>query len=192
RATLAGLGAATVLDLGCGEGRLVADLLRDPATRVTGADVAPRVLARAEARLARLPERQRDRATLIQASATYRDERFAGFDAIVLSEVVEHLDPGRLSALERTVFRHARPRHVLVTTPNADYNELYGLAPGAFRNFDHRFEWTRAEFADWATATARAHGYAVTFAGVGEHDPDHGHPTQVALFSRAADEGGAA
>jgi len=129
-------------------------------------------------------ERQRARITLRQSSATYRDDALAGFDAVLLVEVVEHLDADRLDSLERSVFGAARPAHVVVTTPNVEYNTLYGMLPGTLRHPDHRFEWTRAEFATWARAVAAASGYRVEFRGVGEPDPELGTPTQMALFTR--------
>ncbi|WP_053203629.1 3' terminal RNA ribose 2'-O-methyltransferase Hen1 [Jiangella muralis] len=181
-------GAHRVVDLGCGEGALLRELLADSSfTEIVGADVAPRVLEKAadRLRLDRMGERQRDRITLLQSSVTYRDDRLAGFDAVVLMEVVEHVDPERLPDLERTVFGHARPGAVVVTTPNAEYNVLFpGMDEGALRHQDHRFEWTRAEFADWASRVAGAHGYTVAFAPVGELDPDAGPPTQLAVFTR--------
>lgn len=181
-------GAHRVVDLGCGEGALLRELLADSSfTEIVGADVAPRVLEKAADRLGldRMGERQRDRITLLQSSVTYRDDRLAGFDAVVLMEVVEHVDPERLPDLERTVFGHARPRAVVVTTPNVEYNVLFpGMDAGALRHQDHRFEWTRAEFADWASRVAGAHGYTVAFAPVGEPDPDAGPPTQLAVFTR--------
>ncbi|SDU34193.1 3' terminal RNA ribose 2'-O-methyltransferase Hen1 [Jiangella alkaliphila] len=181
-------GAQRVVDLGCGEGALLRELLADPSfTEIVGADVAPRVLERAAGRLHldRMGDRQRARITLLQSSVIYRDDRLAGFDAVVLMEVVEHVDPERLPDLERTVFGHARPRTVVVTTPNAEYNVLFeGLAAGTMRHSDHRFEWTRAEFADWAERVAAAHGYTVAYAAVGEPDPGAGPPTQLATFTR--------
>lgn len=187
-------GAHRVVDLGCGEGALLRELLADPSfTEIVGADVAPRVLERAAARLHldRMGDRQRSRITLLQSSVTYRDDRLAGFDAVVLMEVVEHVDPERLPALERTVFAHARPRTAVVTTPNAEYNVLFESLPaGSVRHPDHRFEWTRAEFAEWAERVAAAHGYAVAYAPVGEPDPVVGPPTQLATFTLA--EGAAA
>ncbi|MDR0417174.1 MAG: methyltransferase domain-containing protein, partial [Propionibacteriaceae bacterium] len=193
-AALRELDCRRVVDLGCGEGRLVRDLLAEGrCTAVVGADVSPRLLARAEAAVApdRLPERVRQRLTLIQTSATYTDARLAGYDAIVLSEVVEHLDVERLPALAAAVFGHARPSHVLVTTPNAEYNVLYPRLPaGARRHPDHRFEWTRPEFAAWAEAVGRDFGYTVRRAGVGPADPERGSPTQLAVFSRREDAHG--
>jgi 3' terminal RNA ribose 2'-O-methyltransferase Hen1 len=177
-----------VVDLGCGEGALLRELLADPAfTEVVGVDVAPGALERAERRLAleRMPDSVRARLTLRQSSATYRDRALEGFDAVVLMEVVEHLDPDRLPALERSVFGHARPAAVVVTTPNAEFNVRYErLATGAMRHPDHRFEWTRAEFGRWASAVAETHGYAVELRPVGEVDPEVGSPTQLALFRR--------
>ena len=131
--------------------------------------------------------RQRQRIELLHGSLIYRDERISGFDVALLIEVIEHLDPARLSALERVLFECARPRHVIVTTPNSEYNVRFsGLAPGQFRHGDHRFEWTRAEFNEWCTRVAERCGYAVTFRSVGEADPSLGPPTQLALFTLAA------
>jgi 3' terminal RNA ribose 2'-O-methyltransferase Hen1 len=134
-----------------------------------------------------MPDRQRERLTIVQSSLTYRDDRLAGLDAAVLMEVIEHVDPGRLPALERVVFGAAAPATVVVTTPNAEYNRHFaGLAPGAMRHGDHRFEWTRAEFRDWAGRVAAAYGYRVRFLPVGPEHPDDGPPTQLAVFERAA------
>lgn len=174
-------------DLGCGEGLLLADLAaqRD-VRRIIGADVAVRALQRAARRL-RLPSGDLDpRVALLQSSLTYRDDRLAGLDAAVLMEVVEHLNPTRLPALEAAVFGSARPGRVIVTTPNREANAHWaGLRDGGLRHPDHRFEWTRAEFAAWADATGSAHGYAVERSGVGAEGPA-GAPTQLAVFTREA------
>lgn len=183
------VGARRVVDLGCGEGYYLRVLLADPAiTEVVGVDVSPRVLAKAERRLGldRLPDHQRDKITLRQSSVIYRDDQLAGFDAILLVEVIEHLEPDRIASLEASVFGAARPAHVVVTTPNRDYNPVYGLADGSRRHPDHRFEWTRAEFADWAHGVAERRGYRVEFRAVGAVDPAAGPPTQLALFAREA------
>jgi 3' terminal RNA ribose 2'-O-methyltransferase Hen1 len=180
--------ASRVLDLGCGEGRLVQALLRVPSIgHVTGADVSTRALERAADRLHldELADRQRERVALIQAGLTYRDSRFDGFDAATLVEVIEHLDEPRLAALERVVFAHAAPPTVIVTTPNREHNVRFASLPaGEFRHRDHRFEWTRAEFARWAQRIAGAHGYRTRLAPIGPDDPEVGPPTQMAVFTR--------
>lgn len=187
-AELLAAGAGRVVDLGCGEGALLRALLRDPSfTEVLGVDVSARALARAERRLGleRMPDSQRARLRLLQSSLTYRDERLTGYDAAVLMEVVEHLDPARLPSLESNIFSHARPGAVIVTTPNADYNVLYPrLAAGELRHADHRFEWTRAEFAEWSNSVATRWGYTVRLAGIGTGHHRFGAPTQLAVFSR--------
>jgi 3' terminal RNA ribose 2'-O-methyltransferase Hen1 len=181
--------AARVADLGCGEGRLVALLLGEPSVaRVLGTDVSHRALERAAQRLHldTMPARQRERVGLLQSSLTYTDERLAGLDAAVLMEVIEHVDPPRLGALEQTVFSAARPGTVVVTTPNAEHNVRFaGLGPGATRHPDHRFEWTRPQFRGWAAAVAGRQGYRVRFLPVGPDDPEVGPPTQLAVFTRA-------
>ncbi len=181
-------GAQRVLDLGCGTGKLVGRLLDDPAfTLVTGVDVSADSIGYAHRRLRveRMPESRRRRLELLVGSALYRDRRFSGHDAIVLMEVIEHIDPARLPALEQVVFGGAAPRAIVVTTPNAEYNAHYeGLADGGFRHADHRFEWTRAEFRAWADNVARTHGYRVRYLPVGQDDPQVGAPTQMGVFTR--------
>ncbi|MFF3732035.1 3' terminal RNA ribose 2'-O-methyltransferase Hen1 [Streptomyces sp. NPDC002476] len=187
-------GACRVLDLGCGQGQLVQALLKDAAfTEIVGVDVSMRALTIAARRLKldRMGERQAARVTLQQGSLTYTDKRLKGYDAAVLSEVVEHLDLPRLPALEYAVFGSARPRTVLVTTPNVEYNVRWETLPaGQVRHGDHRFEWTRAEFRDWAGDVAERHGYGVEFRPVGPDAPEVGPPTQMAVFTMtAADDG---
>jgi 3' terminal RNA ribose 2'-O-methyltransferase Hen1 len=181
-------GATSVVDLGCGEGRLLHALLDDRSfQRMVGMDVSYRALEIAANRLCldRLPPLQRQRIELLHGSLMYRDQRLAGFDAAAAVEVIEHLDPPRLAAFERVLFEHARPGTVVLTTPNAEYNVRWPTLPaGNFRHRDHRFEWTRAEFQAWATRVAGRFGYAVRFAPVGPVDPDVGSPTQMALFTR--------
>ena len=192
-ATLEELGASRVLDLGCGEGKLLRALLKNKKfTEIVGMDVSLRSLEVAEERLGlgpdgRLPARVRERIRLIHGSLVYRDARLTGFDAAAVVEVIEHLDPPRLTAFERSLFHFARPAHVVLTTPNAEYNVKWASLPaGTFRHHDHRFEWTRAEFEAWARSVADRARYSVRFAPVGPVDETAGPPTQMAVFSRAA------
>jgi 3' terminal RNA ribose 2'-O-methyltransferase Hen1 len=180
--------ARRVVDLGCGSAKLVQRLLKEPTIeRVVGVDVSYRALQVGARRLHldSMPPRQRQRVDLWQGALTYRDKRLADFDAATVVEVVEHLDPPRLDAFERVVFAHARPGTVVVTTPNVEYNVRFeGLPAGSLRHRDHRFEWTRAEFAAWADRVASRHGYRVDRSGIGTDDPDVGTPTQMAVFRR--------
>ncbi|MGW7488952.1 3' terminal RNA ribose 2'-O-methyltransferase Hen1 [Streptomyces sp. NPDC054786] len=184
--------AARVLDLGCGQGQLVGVLLKEGQfTEVVGVDVSMRALheARRRLRLDRMSERQSDRVRLVQGSLAYTDSRLKGYDAAVLSEVVEHVDPARLPALEYAVFGSARPRTVVVTTPNVEYNVRWESLPaGHVRHADHRFEWTREEFRQWAREVAARHGYEVSFAPVGPDDPEVGPPTQLAHFRMTGED----
>jgi 3' terminal RNA ribose 2'-O-methyltransferase Hen1 len=195
-AALKDAGACSVLDLGCGEGRLLRALLKEKSfARIVGLDVSHQALKRAAERLhltdatSDLPaqgvsaRRRRERLTLLHGSLSYRDSRLEGFDAAAVVEVVEHLDPDRLRAFERVLFECARPRTVVLTTPNVEYNVRFpDLPAGRLRHRDHRFEWTRAEFQSWATAVATRFGYAVRFLPVGTVDPQVGAPTQMGIF----------
>jgi len=185
-AALRASGAARVLDLGCGSGKLLRSLMAEPAfEQIVGVDISYAALERAKSRLRleQLAPRQRDRVELFQTALTYRDRRLAGFDAAAVVEVIEHLDEPRLRGFERVVFGHAKPRTVVVTTPNREYNAKFeGLPAGRFRHRDHRFEWTRAEFEAWAGRVAADHAYRVRFLPVGPVDPELGAPTQMAVF----------
>jgi 3' terminal RNA ribose 2'-O-methyltransferase Hen1 len=187
-AVLREAGVRTVADLGCGDGALTAALLRDSAfTRVVATDVSARALRMAARRLKPdlMPEALRARLALFQSSLTYRDARLAGLDAAVLMEVIEHVDPGRLAAVERAVFGLAAPGMVVVTTPNREHNAEYGMPGGALRHPDHRFEWNRAEFGEWASRVAAAYGYRVRIAPAGPVSAAAGPATQMAVFTAA-------
>ncbi|MBO9200619.1 MULTISPECIES: 3' terminal RNA ribose 2'-O-methyltransferase Hen1 [Niastella] len=179
--------AKTVVDLGCGEGKLLKLLLEEKQfEHLLGMDVSYRSLeiAKDKLRLDKLLPKQRQRIELIQGSLTYRDKRIEGFDAAALVEVIEHLDEPRLAALEKIIFKYAKPIDVVITTPNAEYNKRFGnLAAGQMRHSDHRFEWTRAEFQQWGDRLAELYNYSVVYKLVGEEDPEVGALTQMAVFT---------
>ena len=186
-------GARSVLDLGCGSGRLLAELVKQRGLqRIVGLDVSCRALELAGRRLHldRMTPRQRERVELLHGSLTYRDGRLRGFGAAAVVEVIEHLDPPRVGAFENALFGHARPGTVVLTTPNAEYNVLFdGLPAGSFRHADHRFEWTRAQFAGWARGVAARYGYQAELAGIGPEGTGAdgtglGCPSQLAVFRR--------
>jgi 3' terminal RNA ribose 2'-O-methyltransferase Hen1 len=188
-AALRSVNAKRVLDLGCGEGKLLRVLLEDRAfEEIVGVDVSHRALQIAHERLRveRLPARQRERIKLMQGSLMYRDQRLSGFDAAAVVEVIEHLDQPRLAAFERVLFEFAKPGAVVVTTPNVEYNVRFETLPaGTLRHKDHRFEWTREEFSEWARKIGERYGYAVRFLPVGPEDEVVGAPTQMAVFERS-------
>jgi 3' terminal RNA ribose 2'-O-methyltransferase Hen1 len=180
-------GAKQVVDLGCGEGNLLRSLLGESSfDKLTGVDVSYTSLEKAKKRLKLddLPLHQQNRIQLIQGSLIYRDDRLFGYDAATVIEVIEHLDPERLAAFEQVLFGITRPKLVIITTPNVEYNVLYPMPAGTFRHQDHRFEWTRQEFRAWAEPIAAKYGYAVEFQGIGEEAPDVGTSTQMGVFRR--------
>ncbi|MDR1885853.1 MAG: 3' terminal RNA ribose 2'-O-methyltransferase Hen1 [Synergistaceae bacterium] len=186
-AVLKDLGVRSVIDMGCGEGNLLRLLLNETSfARIAGTDLSPAALARAGRRLQldRMPEAAKNRLTLFQGSLTYRDERFKGYDAAACVEVMEHIDLNRLPAFERVLFECARPRVILLTTPNVEYNENYEfLGEGRLRHGDHRFEWTREQFREWGGRSAQRYGYSVSYIDIGDGDAERGAPTQMGVFT---------
>ena len=182
-------GAESVIDLGCGEGKLIRDLIKDKSIkRIAGMDVSIRSLEKAHRRIGldRLPSGIKAKISLFHGSLMYKDKRFNGFDAAVVMEVVEHLDPPRLEAFEKVLFQHAKPKAIIITTPNREYNTLWDNLPqGAMRHGDHRFEWTREEFGEWAQRLAEQYEYSVAFYAIGPEALSFGSPTQMGVFKRA-------
>jgi len=179
-------GARSVLDLGCGGGELLLRLAREAQfCRIVGMDLSAGVLRAARELQQAEPGALAQRVELVEASFAVPDARFAGFDAAALVETIEHIDAHRLSSVERAVFGSFRPATVVITTPNSEYNPIHGAPAGSFRHPDHRFEWPRAKFRDWARGVAGRNGYRAAFGDIGEPDPDLGSPTQMAVLSRA-------
>ncbi len=183
--TLLARNVLSVLDLGCGPGELLVRLAREKQFRtITGIDTSQEALAEARARLTFHDDELSDRKiSLYHASYTSLTDDFSGFDAAVMIETIEHVAPQRLSAVEQAVFAGCRPKIVIVTTPNREYNVLHGIPDGVLRHPDHRFEWTRSKFRGWADGVARRNGYRVTFQDIGAFDPLHGSSTQMVIFS---------
>lgn len=179
-------GAHSIIDLGCGSGELLARLVPEPQfRRIVGIDISMEALGAARLLLGLDHQADDGRVCLLQASFTQADGRLNGFDAALLVETIEHIDPQRLSLVEHAVFTCARPGTVLITTPNQEYNVVHGMQPGALRHPGHRFEWSRPKFRNWATGISRRNGYAVVFGDIGAADPLLGSSTQMALFTRA-------
>ncbi|MBE0486575.1 MAG: methyltransferase domain-containing protein [Marinobacter sp.] len=180
---LAETGARRVLDLGCGSGSLLHRLAGMAQFQsIIGLEQSGLSLGLARDILQPWMVEAPDRIQLIRGSYAEPHPALAGFDAAAMVETIEHVQPGALSKVELAVFGQMRPAFLLMTTPNREYNPLFDLAPGEFREEDHKFEWDRMKFRQWAGGVAKRNGYEVTFSGIGEWHPDVGHPTQTAAF----------
>lgn len=183
--TLLASGARHVADLGCGRGELLQRLRdQDQFIRLLGVDIDAQAVAFARERLGLDLFSHDQRLHVCVGSFEDSDWAEGAIDAAVLLETIEHIDPGRLSRVERAIFRQLHPEIVVVTTPNKEYNPLHGLSAGERRHPDHRFEWTRAQFRAWCDGVAERQGYDVRFRGIGPPDPGVGSSTQMACFSR--------
>lgn len=183
------IGASRVVDLGCGEGKLVKALLAERQfQKILAVDVSHRVLEIAARRLKldRMAPAKRERLELLHGSLFYQDSRLKNCDAAAVVEVIEHLDPERLPEFERVLFGALRPGYVVLTTPNAEYNVVWETLPaGSFRHGDHRFEWTREQFGRWTSRVCTEFGYVVHERfGIGEEVAEHGYPTQAVVLRR--------
>ncbi len=174
-----------LLDLGCGDGALLLPALEAGRfARIAGVDLCAGSLARLRRMLS--PD-QAARTRLIEGdfTAPALARSLTGYDAAALVEVIEHMSPDRLSAVEQAVFRAMRPALVVITTPNAEFNALLGVPAHRMRHPDHRFEWDRAQFSRWCEGVAARAGYRVEMHCIGGAHPALGGPTQMAVFSLA-------
>lgn len=182
---LIGSGATSVLDMGCGAGRLLSRLVEeDQFKRLMGVDKSMMALAEAREALRLSGEDRADRVELQLASFVEFDEELRGFDAAVLIEAIEHVEPTQLSCVEKSIFTTCQPGLVIITTPNQAYNVLYGLQDGTYRHPDHRFEWNGPKFKHWASGVASRQDYRVFFEDIGPFVPGYGSPTQMAVFQK--------
>eukprot|EP00123_Amoebidium_parasiticum_P021134 comp6212_c0_seq1/m.2043 comp6212_c0_seq1/g.2043 ORF comp6212_c0_seq1/g.2043 comp6212_c0_seq1/m.2043 type:complete len:396 (-) comp6212_c0_seq1:9-1196(-) len=188
-------GAKKVVDYGCGAGRLLLYLKHvEVVSEMWGLDVNGSVLDTARRELEPLyydhvcPRHESRTITLLKGSVDVVDGRLAGADLLACVEVIEHLHPPALHAFPSVVFGALKPAVAVITTPNRDYNVLFGWGEEErLRDADHKFEWSRTEFQKWCQNTAHEYGYDVTFTGVGDPPPTHQHlgwATQIAVFVR--------
>ena len=179
-------GAQVIADLGCGHGELI-EQLRDHEqfSLILGIDIDSQSLVRARDRLCLNIFSQDSRLRVLAGSFENSDWAEVAIDAAVMLETIEHIDPGRLSRVERAIFGHIKPRIVLITTPNKEYNVLHGMSPEDKRHPGHQFEWTRAQFKSWCEGVAQRNCYEVSFQDIGPCDPLRGSSTQMAQFSRS-------
>jgi len=180
-------GAARVLDLGCGDGKLISELIKQKQfTEIAGMDVSYTELIKAKERLRfkEMPPKQQERINLFQGSLTYKDQRLEGYDAAAVVEVIEHLDLNRLQVFERVLFECAKPGLIVLTTPNKDFNVMWDkLAAVDMRHDDHRFEWTREQFLDWSNKVGDRYHYKVEILPIGDEVETIGAPSQMAIFT---------
>ncbi|XP_033321982.2 hen1 methyltransferase [Megalopta genalis] len=124
---------------------------------------------------------------ICEGSVTHNDKKLENTDAVICIELIEHLYPDTLRDLPENIFGFIKPKVAIMTTPNAEFNVLFPHFSG-FRHPDHKFEWTRQQFQDWAkNITSKYPDYEVTFDGIckGPEGSEHlGACTQMAIFHR--------
>ena len=208
-----------VLDYGCGEATVLSYLIspnEPPITKIAGIDICDIALAEAVEQCTPWQtdyEQLRDYPLVVDVykgkwiyfcvyivikhflgSIGNPDDRFKNFQAIICTEVIEHVYPEVLDTFLETTLGIYQPEMMIVTTPNAEYNinfpDLkYGTSESTFRHDDHKFEWTRKKFESWCLEGADKYGYNVEYQGIGlltgkEDDLEHGHCTQACIFTR--------
>jgi len=202
-----------ILDLGCGEGRLFQAMKFMPEfRRLVGLEIDRKEILKSYERVGPMtyhifrddpPEEPLEVAIycgdLTRPFPTLREENV---DAITMVEVIEHLPADALESLPFVLFGFYRPRVIIISTPNREYNKcIKGFDLNTFRHYDHKFEWTRKEFQDWcALQLSKYDGYEVTYQTVGRVHPSaeedffsvnkHGRCTQIAVFLRKPDAQG--
>jgi len=174
-----------VVDMGAGEGKLASRLGFVPGIdTIYAVEPSERERLKALKRYEKNAEDPSFKPPLSMfGSLFYVDDQLRGADVMILCEVIEHIDEDRIPKMMTTLLNLYRPKTLFVTTPNREYNEVYGL-DSSYRHPDHRFEWTRSEFISFCETQAERFGYTCTFSGIGDSHPTFGEPTQLAEFTR--------
>lgn len=175
----------SIVDFGAGEGKLSVRLGFIPGVKeILAVEPTEKEQLRALKRFSEASRKDDFIApTPVWGSLFYYDEQLCGKDVMILSEVIEHIDESRLPRVMDTILGSYKPQVLLITTPNAEYNPVYQMEEG-IRHKDHRFEWSRAEFAEWTYCLARNYAYEVQIDGIGEEAEGYGHPSQLAILTR--------
>lgn len=121
-------------------------------------------------------------------------------DCVSMVEIIEHMYPDVLEKAMETVFMKLKPRIIIVTTPNIEYNIVFEnlQAEGnekrsKFRHWDHKFEWTRKEFQEWCEILLNKYTdyELICYDGLGLPPDDNegvGHCSQIAIFQTVTDK----
>ncbi|WP_342431763.1 3' terminal RNA ribose 2'-O-methyltransferase Hen1 [Neobacillus sp. FSL H8-0543] len=175
----------TIVDLGAGEGKLSVQFgFIDGVKEILSIEPSSKSRVKAIKRFQEENDKERYiEPKSLAGSLYYFDERLQNKDIIVLCEVIEHIDEHRLPNIFKTIVNDYRPRILIVTTPNQEYNVVYEM-DDEMRHDDHRFEWTRAEFREKCEQWTKDSSYQVSFQGIGEEIESYGQPTQMAIFRR--------
>lgn len=134
-----------VLDLGCSEGKLIAELHSNFSTaEVVGVDALESNKSKIKQNIKRLKMgRDRDSAKIIIENLTQPRRWLAearNADVIVATEIIEHLeDYERLKLL--SYLKNSNCKNVIITVPNYDFNKFFSLE--GFRHKDHKIEYTQ-------------------------------------------------
>lgn len=179
-------GFNSIMDLGCGEGKLLKMLLKDSKfSKITGMDVSFSELQKAKDNLYydNLSDKQKERINLFQGSLIYKDERLKNHQIATVIEVIEHIELDMLRSFEKILFSYLEPQMIVITTPNSEYNKKYEkLSQESFRHHDHRFEWNRKEFLEWLNYIKDKYNYGFEVFEIGDIDKELGSPTQMAVL----------
>jgi 3' terminal RNA ribose 2'-O-methyltransferase Hen1 len=152
--TVKRLGARSVVDAGCGSGRLAEAMNKAGVLEVSAFDCHGKAVQAAKYHL-------ENKANVFFSSLMYRDDRLLSKDAILLQEVVEHMPAFQLRRAMELIFKVYRPKWVLMSTPNRSYNKIFGMPEGAFRHRDHKFEFDEAEAKRFCDSLPGGYKYAI-------------------------------
>ena len=131
------------------------------------------------------------------------------FDVVSCIEVIEHLQIMDAMMAATFLLLRCRPKYVIFSTPNSEANEAIRLLPlktlkavaddrpseegkGSFREADHKFEFSRAQFKDWVDELIKNTNdtYRAEFTSVGNLLPgsiDFGGATQIVVLVRKSE-----
>lgn len=118
---------------------------------------------------------------IAHSSLEYFDKRFVNKDIGIMCEIIEHIEPRKLNSVLKNILENYNIKYLIITTPNFEYNKVYGI--DGFRHWDHRFEYTRAEFENFKKHLSVDLNVDILDSGfIGEEHIEFGGSTQYVVI----------
>ena len=128
----------SIIEFGCGNGYFIPMLIsQNKYSKIAAID-------KNEKKINKLKSKYKD-VIFYNGSFLKENNEFRQYDCIIGIEIIEHLFEDEINVLSKIIFSKIKPKVIIFTTPNIEYNINLPILHGGFRNIDHKFEFNPKE-----------------------------------------------